>query len=201
MYEKVKSCHGCIIPWWFGDTAAENMIETLRYIREEKIPCLGICLGLQLMVLEYLRNVVWYSEVNSIELDQNCAPNDAITLLDSQKNVIQMWGTMRLGKQESKLKPWIILSLYSMSERSNTQNVISERFRHRYEVHPDFADKLNKTDLKISWTSRKQWIVQFIEMNEKTHPYYVATQSHPELTSKLEDPAPLFIGLIKECLK
>lgn len=193
--EKVKKCNACIIPWGFGDTWIENMLETITYIRENKIPCLWICLWLQLMVIEYFRNVLNTPQANSLEFDKKCKPNDIITLLDSQKNIVNLWGTMRLWKQVSKLKPWNIKDLYNEAERLKW-NKIEERFRHRYEVHPSFAEKLNGTDLNITGTS-PAGIVQFIEMNSKIHPYYTATQSHPELSSKLENPAPLFVGLIR----
>ena len=197
----VKKCDACIVPWGFGDTAVENMITTLEYIRKNQIPCLGICLGLQLMTLEYMRNVLCESQVNSLEFDKKCPPYDAITLLDSQKWIVNLWGTMRLWKQASALKVWKIKTLYKECGRIEWNNIIYERFRHRFEVNPVFAQKLEKSDLHISGTSKKEWIVQCIEMDVKVHPYYVATQSHPELTSKLEDPAPLFIGLVQACLK
>jgi len=197
--EKVKKCDWCIIPGGFWDTAIENMIETLTYIRENKIPCLWICLGLQLMILEYYRNIMDIPQANSLEFDKSCKPNDVITLLDSQKNIVNMGGTMRLWKQVSKLKKWIIKALYQDAERLDNSQV-QERFRHRYEVHPDYASKLEKTNLHVTGTS-PAWIVQFIEMDSKIHPYYVATQSHPELTSKLENPAPLFVWLIQACIQ
>jgi len=197
--EKVKKCDGCIIPGGFWDTAVENMIETLTYIRENHVPCLWICLGLQLMILEYFRNVMGISQANSLEFDKKCAPNDVITLLDDQKNIVNLWGTMRLWKQMSTLQSWKIKTLYKNTQRCSKSQV-EERFRHRYEVHPNFAKKLKDTDLHITGSSHS-WIVQFIEMNKKTHPYYVATQSHPELTSKIENPAPLFMWLIQACLE
>ena len=195
----VKKCDGCIVPGWFWDTAIENMIKTLTYIRENNIPCLGICLGLQLMTIEYMRNVLWKPLANSLEFDKKCPPNDVITLLDSQIWVVNMWGTMRLGKQVSTLKSGQIKQLYQESEKIVWVKT-GERFRHRYEVHPDFAKKLQNSDLLVTGTS-PDGIVQFIEMNKNIHPYYVATQSHPELTSKLEDPAPLFMGLVKATIK
>lgn len=197
---QVKKCDGCIIPGGFGDTAIENMIETLTYIRENKVPCLGICLGLQLMTIEYARNMMNIPEANSLEFDKSCKPHDIITLLDSQKNIVNLGGTMRLGEQTSTLKTWIIKQLYNSSKRTSSTGKIQERFRHRYEVHPSFAKKLESTDLHITGTS-SSGIVQFIEMNSKIHPYYVATQAHPELSTTLENPAPLFMGLIKACLK
>lgn len=199
--EWVKKCDGCIIPWGFGDTAVENMITTLEYIRENKIPCLWICLGMQLMTIEFARNVLGIKKANSLEFDKKCSPNDVITLLDSQKNIVNLWGTMRLWKQWSILKAGNIQKLYEKCERIKKQWCVEERFRHRYEVHPEFAKKLSEADLCIAGVSKAEGIVQFMEMKENVHPYYVGTQSHPELTSRLEDPAPLFVGLIQACLK
>lgn len=197
----VKKCDGCIIPGGFGDSAIENMITTLTYIRENNIPCLGICLWLQLMTIEYMRNMLNIPQANSLEFDKTCSPHDVITLLDSQKGVVNLWGTMRLWKQDSVLTSGKILDLYANAEQTHWKNIISERFRHRFEVHPEYAKKLRDSAIHVSWVSQKEWIVQFIEMNEKIHPYYVATQSHPELTSKLENPAPLFMWLVKACIK
>lgn len=190
----------CIIPGGFWSTAVENMIETIKYVRENKIPCLGICLGLQLMTIEYTRNILWNPLANSIEFDKKCAPNDVITLLDSQKNVVNLGGTMRLGQQKSILKAGQIYSLYKNAERMAWRWVVQERFRHRFEVNPEYASQLENTDLHIVWRS-PEWVVQFIELDEKVHPYFVGTQSHPELTSRLEDPAPLFVWLLQSALK
>jgi len=197
----VKKCDACIVPCGFWDTAVENMITTLTYIRENNIPCLGICLWLQLMCIEYARNILWNQKANSLEFDKKCPPNDIITLLDSQKNIVNLWGTMRLWRQKSKLKKWIIFDIYNSAGRVSEKWNVHERFRHRFEVHPYFAEKLESTDFHITWKSSKEWIVQFIELDSSVHPYYVATQSHPELSSRLEDPAPLFIGLVKTCIK
>ncbi len=195
----VKQCDACIVPWGFWDTAIENMIDTLKYIREGGIPCLGICLGLQLMVIEYARNVIGIKKANSLEFDAK-TKDDIITLLDSQKDIVNLGGTMRLGGQHSVLKDSQIHTYYKKSKRITKNNVVTERFRHRYEVHPNFAQQLEGSDLHVVWTSKKEWIIQFIEMDKKIHPYYTATQAHPELTSKLEEPAPLFVGLVQACL-
>lgn len=198
---ELKNIDACIIPGWFWDSGIENMITTLRYIRENTIPCLGICLGMQLMVIEFVRNVLGNTKANSLEFDENCAPNDVVTLLESQKWVVNLWGSMRLGKQSSVLKNGQIYNLYKKSERIKNNNTIHERFRHRYEIHPDYAEKIHDAWLKIAGESTGKQIVQFIEMDSKKHPYYVGTQAHPELTSKLENPWPLFYGLIAACIK
>ncbi len=199
--EWVKKCDGCIIPGGFWDTAVENMISTLKYIREHKIPCLGICLWMQLMTLEFARNVLGIEKANSLEFEKDCFPYDIITLLDSQKNIVNLWGTMRLWAQKSLLRSGIIKDLYKNSERMNSRWVVRERFRHRFEVHPTFADGLAGSDLKVTWVSQNKHIVQFVELRKKVHPFYVWTQSHAELTSKLEDPAPLFVWLLEVCRK
>lgn len=193
----VKKCDGCIVPGGFGDSAIENMIVTLQYIRENNIPCLGICLGLQLMVIEYARNELGIPDANSLEFSEK--GNDVITLLDSQKNIVDKWGTMRLGEQNTLLETGTIKKYYKEAKRISKENSISERFRHRYEVNPEFAKQLETSDLHIVWRSAKEWIVQFIEMDTSIHNYYTGTQSHPELTSKLENPAPLFVGLLESC--
>ncbi len=195
----VKKCDGCIVPGWFGDTAIENMIDTLQYIRENNIPCLWICLGLQLMTIEYARNILGIKKANSLEFSKT--KDDVITLLDSQKKVVNKWGTMRLGGQNSILKTSQIYDLYTSAKRISDIDIVTERFRHRYEVHPEFAKKLQKSDLQVVGKSQKEGIVQFIEMKQDIHPYYAATQAHPELTSKLENPGPLFMGLVRACMK
>lgn len=112
------------------------MIEIIQYIRENNIPLLGICLGMQLMVIEYFRNVLQKTNANSLEFDEN-TNYDIITLLDEQKNVVHKGGTMRLGKQSSKISNGTIYELYSAAKRIQKGDIIEERFRHRYEVHPE----------------------------------------------------------------
>lgn len=169
------------------------MITSLSYIREQKIPCLGICLGMQLMAIEYSRNVLHISQANSLEFDKDCKPYDVITLLDSQKNIVNLGGTMRLGKQSSLLEKGQTRNIYDDCGRLGKQNSVQEKFRHRYELNPEFANKFNNTDFHIAGVSQKEGIVQFLEMEQEIHPFYIGTQSHPELNSSLEDPAPLFV--------
>lgn len=189
-----------IVPGGFGKIGIEPMIQTLQYARENKIPTLGICLGLQLMMIEYFRNIGRVKKANSREFDEK-TKYDVITLLDSQANIVELGGTMRLGWQRSILKKSTIEKLYKEAERIDKDGMITERFRHRYEVNPKYAKELEDSPLHIVGRSEKEGIVQFIEMDVKTHPYYVATQSHPELTSKLENPAPLFMGLVKASIR
>jgi len=197
--QDLKWVDACIVPWGFWDTAIENMITTLQHIRENNIPCLGICLWMQLMAIEFVRNVIWNKEVNSLEFDENCAPNDIVTLLEDQKDLTLMWGTMRLWEQISTLLPWIIFDAYNAQSRINAKNSITERFRHRYEINPSFVDIMQERGFCVAWKSR-EGVVQFMEMREEIHPYYVWTQSHPELSSRLVQPGPLFYGLLEKNL-
>ncbi len=199
--KELQDCNGVIVPGGFWDSAIENMLITLKHVRESSIPTLWICLGMQLMIIEYARNVIWIKWANSLEFDSSCSPNDVITLLDSQKNVVNLGGTMRLGRQETIISDGQIKDLYTRSERISKDGVIAERFRHRYEVHPGFAKKLAQEDLHVVWKSKHEGIVQFIEMDQGVHPYYLATQAHPELTTRLENPAPLFMWLVQACIK
>lgn len=195
--DELDTIDACIVPGGFGDSGIENMIKTLTHIRKNKIPCLGICLGMQLMVIEFVRNVLKIPEANSLEFDENCKPYDVVTLMDSQKSVVNLWWTMRLGKQVSVLQTGTIFESYEKAERIKKKWFIHERFRHRYEIHPDYAEKIEKKWFHIAWVSNIEKIVQFVEMDSSIHPYYVGTQSHPELTSKLENPAPLFYALLE----
>ena len=152
------------------------------------------------MAIEYARNVLHISQANSLEFDKDCKPYDVITLLDSQKNIVNLGGTMRLGKQSSILEKSHLRDVYDESGRLGKQNSVQEKFRHRYELHPDYAKKFHNTDFHIAGVSQKEGIVQFLEMTQEIHPFYIGTQSHPELSSSLEDPAPLFVGLLKACI-
>jgi CTP synthase len=152
------------------------------------LPFLGICLGLQAAVVEYSRNVCGLKDANSTEMNPNTA-NKVITLMDEQRKVVDKGGTMRLGSYEAKLAPGSIVSkLYG-------ENKAFERHRHRYEVNPAYHKILKEKGLSLSGLSPNGELVEFIELSK--HPYFVATQAHPELKSALEKPAPLFYGLVK----
>ena len=198
---KLQDCDACIIPGGFWESGVEHMIEATKFLRENKIPTLGICLWLQLMLIEYMRNKLNTPNANSIEFDKKCTPYDVITLLDSQKNIMNLWGTMRLGKQISVMRNSMISELYRNLGRLESEKFVSEKFRHRYEVNPVYAEKLSWSPFKIVWSSKKEWIVQFMEMDNKEHPYFVGTQAHPELSTKLESPSPLFVWLLEWALK
>jgi len=186
--ELVKGLSGLIVPGGFGTRGWEGKISLIKYARENNIPFLGICLGLQAAVVEFSRNVCGLAGSNSTEMNQ-LAKHKVITLMDAQKNVVEMGGTMRLGKYEAKLKQNSTVSKLYGGE------VAFERHRHRFEVNPNYHKTLTDKGLVISGFSLDQTLVEFIEL--PTCKYFVATQAHPELKSSLERPAPLFYGLVK----
>ena len=183
-----KEIHWILIPWWFWKRWIEWKIYASKYARKNKIPYLGICLWMQVAVIDFARNECKLEDANSIEFDINCK-NPVIDFMENQKKITKKWWTMRLWAYDTILKKWTLTySLYNKKE-------ISERHRHRYEVNINYHDILKDNWLVISWTSPDKKLVEFIEL--KDHPYFVATQAHPEFKSRLEKPHPLFVGLIK----
>ena len=190
--ERLKGIDGMIVPGGFGSRGTEGKIHTITYARENGIPFLGICYGMQLAVAEFARNVCNLEKANSTEIDEKTA-HPVVDILPEQKEVTHKGGTMRLGAYPANLKKGTkIAELYGSLEAS-------ERHRHRYEVNPDYHSKLEGKDLVFSGMSPDGRLVEFIEL--KNHPYFVGTQGHPELKSRLEHPAPLFMGLVEAALK
>ena len=190
----VKGLDGIIVPGGFGNRGWEGKIKVIQYAREHQIPFLGLCLGLQAATIEFARNVCGLKDANSTEMNSN-AKDKVITLMDEQRNVVDKGGSMRLGSYEALLQKGSIVSeLYD-------SNKAFERHRHRYEVNPAYHEILKEKGLVLSGMSPNGRLVEFIELPKDKHPYFTATQSHPELKSKLEKPAPLFFGLIKAAKK
>jgi CTP synthase len=186
---------GLIIPGGFGRRGIEGKINAIRYAREKKIPFLGLCLGMQLAVVEHARNVCGMEKANSTEFDSS-TKYPVIDFIPEQANIVKeskYGGTMRLGAYPAVLKDGsVVKNLY------NNDN-ISERHRHRYEVNPEFIESLEKGGLTFSGRSPSGVLMEFIEL--KDHPFFVATQAHPELKSRPLSPAPLFVGLVKAALE
>ena len=183
---------GLVVPGGFGSRGTEGKIEVIRRAREKNIPFLGLCLGLQLAVIEYSRNVCGLSNANSTENDKD-TPHPVIDILPEQKEIVDKGGTMRLGAYPAVLKEGsIVYSLYQSSE-------IFERHRHRYEVNPAYHEIITENGMVFSGCSRDNRLVEFIELPHLK--YFVATQAHPELKSRMESPAPLFYGFVKACLE
>jgi CTP synthase len=191
----LRSLEAIVIPGGFGERGVEGMIKAAEYARTESIPCLGICLGLQVMVIEYARNVVGLADAGSSEFDPEDGPptpHPVIDLMESQRDVTSKGGTMRLGAYPAILEAGSqVAALYGSTE-------VSERHRHRWEVNPDYHSKLEGGALKCSGKSPDGLLVEFIELED--HPFWVATQAHPEFKSRPTRGAPLFIGLVAAAL-
>jgi len=182
---------GVVVPGGFGSRGTEGKIEIIRFAREKDIPLLGLCLGLQLAVIEFARNVCNLKGANSTEMDPD-TPYPVIDILPEQRKIIDKGGTMRLGAYPAILKDkTIVRSLYNAPE-------IKERHRHRYEVNPEYHSVITEHGMIFSGTSPDGKLVEFIELPDVR--FFVGTQAHPELKSRLEKPAPLFYGFIKACL-
>lgn len=182
---------GLVVPGGFGARGTEGKIEAIRYAREKNIPFLGLCLGLQLAVIEFARHVCGLEGANSTEMDPK-TPNPVIDILPEQKTVTEKGGTMRLGAYPALLKKGsAVHALYGASE-------VSERHRHRYEVNPEYHEALREKGLCFSGKSPDGKLVEFIELPDLK--FFAATQAHPELKSRMEKPAPLFYGFVKACL-
>ena len=189
--EKLKGIDGVVVPGGFGNRGIEGKIETIKYVRENKIPFLGICLGMQMAVVEFARNVLGLTDSNSAELDEN-TKNPVIHIMEDQKDVDKKGGTMRLGAYPCIIKEGTLASkIYGKTE-------ITERHRHRFEYNNEYRERLENAGLKISGTSPDGLLVEMVEIEE--HPYFIAGQFHPELKSRPNNPAPLFVGLVKACL-
>ena len=190
--EVLQKYDGIVVPGGFGSRGIEGKIQTIKYARENNVPFLGICLGMQMAVVEYARDVLGLKDANSSELDEN-AQNPVIHIMEDQKNINKKGGTMRLGAYPC------ILQEGSLAKKLYGKNEISERHRHRYEYNNAYRERLEKAGLKVSGTSPDGNLVEIVEL--ENHPYFIAGQFHPELKSRPNRPAPLFVGLIKACLK
>ncbi len=187
----LKGMDGLLIPGGFGQRGIEGMIIAIQYARENKVPFLGICLGMQLAIIEYARHVMGLSDANSAEFDPQ-STNHVIDLMPEQKDVVQLGGTMRLGKYPCKLLPGTMAS-----ELYDGQSLISERHRHRYEVNNDYREDMEKHGMILCGRSPDNHIVEMMELPRDQHPYYIGAQFHPEFKSRPNRPHPLFQGLIK----
>lgn len=184
------SVHGVIVPGGFGERGVEGKIACVQYVRTHGIPYLGLCLGLQVAVIEYARNVLGLKTANSTEFDSDCE-HPVILELPEQRKIEDMGGSMRLGAQDVLIEPNSLVSFLFDNQRT-----IRERFRHRYEVNPEYVDRLAAAGLVFSGKHPKHHVMQVIELPQQAHPYFIAAQFHPELTSRPLHPQPMFMGLI-----
>ena len=186
--EKLSGLQGIIVPGGFGNRGVEGKIETIRYARENNIPFLGICLGMQMAVVEFARNVLGLKDANSAEFNET-TQNPVIHIMEEQIGIDKKGGTMRLGAYPCILKEG------SLAKELYGQEKISERHRHRYEYNNDYKERLEKAGLICSGTSPDGKLVEIVEY--RNHPYFIAGQFHPEFKSRPNKPSPLFVGLVK----
>ncbi|MCL9806878.1 CTP synthase [Flavobacterium amniphilum] len=186
--ENLKGLDGILVAPGFGERGIEGKIETVRYARENKIPFFGICLGMQMAVIEYSRNVLGHSDANSTEMNQNTA-HPVINLMEEQKNITDKGGTMRLGAWKCHLEENTLAhKIYGKSD-------ILERHRHRYEFNGAYLEALQNAGLKASGVNPDTGLVEVIELDN--HPFFIGVQYHPEYKSTVANPHPIFVKFVE----
>ncbi|WP_330998374.1 CTP synthase [Georgenia yuyongxinii] len=194
----LEGVDGVLVPGGFGVRGIEGKLGALRHARENQIPTLGICLGLQCMVIEAARNLLGLDKASSTEFDP-ATPEPVVATMEEQLAIVggegDLGGTMRLGRYEAVLTPGSLAAEVYGAER------VSERHRHRYEVNNSYREDLEKAGLKISGRSPDSSLVEFVELDRDRHPYYIATQAHPEFKSRPTRAHPLFAGLVGAALE
>ena len=191
--ESLADVDAICVPGGFGVRGIEGKLGALKFARENKIPTLGLCLGLQCMVIEASRNLAGLKDANSAEFDDKTS-NPVISTMSEQVDIVagngQMGATMRLGLYKADLLPGsLVAGVYGALQ-------VSERHRHRYEVNNKYRDQITSTGMVFSGLSPDKNLVEFVELPKNIHPYYVGTQAHPEFLSRPTRPHPLFAGLI-----
>ena len=190
--EKLSGLDGILVPGGFGDRGIEGMISTIQYARENKVPFFGICLGMQMAVVEFARNIIGYKDANSGEFIENGA-HPVIDIMPDQKNITDKGGTMRLGRYPCKLMDGSkVKAIYGSDE-------IGERHRHRYEFNNDYREQMIEKGLVLSGLSPDNRLVEMVEL--PTHPWFIGVQFHPEFKSRPNRPHPLFADFIRASLE
>src|SRR5438874_7449647 len=189
--DQLKDVAGVLIPGGFGARGAEGKINAARYAREQRIPFLGLCLGMQVATIEFARNVCGIKDANSTEFDKN-APDPVISLLEEQRGVLNKGASMRLGTWPTKIVPG------TLAEKIYGDTEVTERHRHRYEFNMKYRDRMNAKGFVISGSAPDGTLAELIELRD--HPYFVGCQYHPEFQSKPNKPHPLFKGFIAAAL-
>ncbi len=187
----LSGLNGVLVAPGFGERGIEGKLLAIRYVREHNVPFFGICLGMQCAVVEFARNVLNLKDAASTEVNPNTS-NPVIDLMNEQKNITQMGGTMRLGAYACDVKK------KSKAEKAYGQTQISERHRHRWELNNQYLEPLEKAGLVASGTNPETGLVEIVELKE--HPWFVGVQFHPELKSTVERPHPLFVEFVRACI-
>ncbi|MCM4169947.1 CTP synthase [Arenibacter sp. TNZ] len=191
--KKMQGLDGILVAPGFGERGIEGKIKAVQFARENEIPFLGICLGMQMAVIEYSRNVLGLKNANSTEMDEN-TPDPVISIMEEQKNIINKGGTMRLGAWACDLKKGsLVQKIYHGASE------ISERHRHRYEFNNSYKKQLEEAGLVASGVNKETGLVEIVEI--PSHPWFIGVQYHPEYKSTVDNPHPLFVGFVKAALK
>ncbi|MBM1107913.1 CTP synthase [Aurantibacter crassamenti] len=190
--DKLRGLNGILVAPGFGERGIEGKIEAVKYARENNIPFLGICLGMQMAVIEFSRNVLGLTDANSTEMLESTS-NPVINLMEEQKSVVDKGGTMRLGAWDCKITPGSLVA-----EVYDNQTSISERHRHRYEFNSNYLEQIEAAGLKATGINEKTSLVEIVEL--KDHPWFIGVQYHPEYKSTVANPHPLFVGFVKAAL-
>ncbi|MEP2278507.1 CTP synthase [Maribacter sp.] len=190
---KLKGLDAILVAPGFGERGIEGKVKAVEYARVMKIPFLGICLGMQMAVIEYARNVLKLANANSTEMDENTS-DPVISIMEEQKTVTDKGGTMRLGAWDCELKEGSLVK-----EMYHGESQISERHRHRYEFNNAYLEKLENAGLKATGFNKETNLVEIVELED--HPWFIGVQYHPEYKSTVANPHPLFVGLVKAALE
>jgi CTP synthase len=190
--EKLEGLDAVLVAPGFGERGIEGKIETIRYIRENKIPFFGICLGMQMAIIEYSRNILGFADANSTEMNENTT-HPVVNLMEDQKTVTDKGGTMRLGAWKCDIAP------DSLAHKIYGKTQISERHRHRYEYNSYYVDQLQKAGLISSGVNPDTGLVEIIEL--ENHPFFIGVQYHPEYKSTVANPHPIFVSFVAAAVK
>jgi CTP synthase len=190
--EKLAGLDGILVAPGFGERGIEGKIEAVRYSRENKIPFFGICLGMQMAIIEYSRNILGYADANSTEMNPD-TKHPVIDLMEAQKTITDKGGTMRLGAWKCDIKPdTLAYKIYDTA-------TISERHRHRYEYNSLYVTELEKAGLIPSGVNPETGLVEIVEL--ENHPFFIGVQYHPEYKSTVANPHPLFVNFVAATVK
>jgi CTP synthase len=190
--EKLSGLDAILVAPGFGERGIEGKIETIRYARENKVPFFGICLGMQMAIIEYSRNILGYVDANSTEMNEN-TKHPVVNLMEDQKTVTDKGGTMRLGAWKCDITP------DSLAYKIYGKTSISERHRHRYEYNSQYVDQLQKSGLISSGVNPDTGLVEIVELED--HPFFIGVQYHPEYKSTVANPHPIFVSFVAAAVK
>jgi CTP synthase len=193
----LKRYNGIIIPGGFGETGIEGKLHVIRFVRENKIPYLGLCYGMQLSVIEFARNILKIKDAHTTEIDPNTKHPIVLVMPEQKRNIEEKkyGGTMRLGIYPAYLKKGTI------ARSAYGKEIVEERHRHRYEINPDYVERLTKAGMVFSGVSPDKVLMEIAELPIKKHPFFLGTQFHPELQARPLNPHPLFTEFIKAAVK